>query len=218
MNGKMERKQTYPIDDVLVHVIGNVNVRDKKKLYMSLDGDQVKIRSDRLLTFKRKGIKCVRCGIEGKFFAKEKFIGDQSGHWHLNLYAVDNKGQEVLMTKDHIMPKSKGGADALYNYQPMCTCCNGEKADTVPKFVRRRKTLADVEAEVSKLSSVMGGKDSIISRLTNDNKTLLKDLHEKRKEAYRLRAENATFKKRIEQLVKILMEPTFDPEEMGNGQ
>ena len=45
------------------------------------------------------------CGIEGKYFAKEKFA-DQSTY-HLNLYAVDNNGDEILITKDHIMPHSK---------------------------------------------------------------------------------------------------------------
>lgn len=33
------------------------------------------------------------------------------------------------MTKDHIMPKSKGGADSLSNYQTMCLPCNEAKAD-----------------------------------------------------------------------------------------
>ena len=33
------------------------------------------------------------------------------------------------MTKDHIIPKSKGGKNELSNYQTMCTYCNNEKAD-----------------------------------------------------------------------------------------
>lgn len=28
------------------------------------------------------------------------------------------------MTKDHIVPKSKGGPDKIENYQTMCTECN----------------------------------------------------------------------------------------------
>ena len=35
------------------------------------------------------------------------------------------------MTKDHIHPRSKGGANALDNYDPMCSPCNGKKADKV---------------------------------------------------------------------------------------
>jgi 5-methylcytosine-specific restriction endonuclease McrA len=34
-----------------------------------------------------------------------------------------------MMTKDHIMPKSKGGKNHFDNYEPMCSDCNTEKAD-----------------------------------------------------------------------------------------
>jgi hypothetical protein len=33
------------------------------------------------------------------------------------------------MTKDHIHPKAKGGAEKLENFQPMCSPCNSYKAD-----------------------------------------------------------------------------------------
>lgn len=38
----------------------------------------------------------------------------------------------MLFTKDHIHPRSKGGANSLKNYQPMCSPCNGAKADSLP--------------------------------------------------------------------------------------
>lgn len=49
--------------------------------------------------------------------------------FHLNLYAIDENGKEVLMTKDHIIPKSKGGADDISNYQTMCERCNEAKGN-----------------------------------------------------------------------------------------
>lgn len=33
------------------------------------------------------------------------------------------------MTKDHIIPKSKGGADDISNYQTMCERCNEAKGN-----------------------------------------------------------------------------------------
>jgi 5-methylcytosine-specific restriction endonuclease McrA len=35
------------------------------------------------------------------------------------------------MTKDHIVPKSKGGKDMLSNTQTMCVICNTKKGDTL---------------------------------------------------------------------------------------
>lgn len=87
-----------------------------------------KLGSDRLRLFVEKGHRCVTCDVEGTFFALES-VGDERPH--LNLYAVREDGRVVMMTKDHIVPKSKGGANAMHNYQPMCEDCNGKKADRV---------------------------------------------------------------------------------------
>lgn len=92
----------------------------KNKHRMVIDGDLIKVSSDRLYTFK-KSLTCAKCGIIGRFLVKEKTPKDRS--YHLNLYA-EKDGREVLMTKDHIVPKSLGGKDRLDNYQTMCVECN----------------------------------------------------------------------------------------------
>jgi hypothetical protein len=99
---------------------------------ISFDGDKMKVSSSRLLMFAEKGICCVTCGIEGAFFLKEKSsVTQKQEPWHFNLYA-EKDGFLVLMTKDHIKPKSKGGKNHPTNYQPMCAACNAKKADTFP--------------------------------------------------------------------------------------
>ena len=35
------------------------------------------------------------------------------------------------MTKDHILPKSKGGKDEIDNYQTMCIRCNKAKGNNL---------------------------------------------------------------------------------------
>ena len=97
----------------------------KEKIY----GDQkIRMTSLRYRLFATKGLVCANCGIIGQHFSLEKHKNDEKGRYHFNLYAVDN-GTPVMMTKDHIIPKSKGGSDKLENLQPMCIKCNGNKAD-----------------------------------------------------------------------------------------
>ncbi len=105
---------------------------DKKfrKGYLGADGKvhPVKMGSDRYWCFAVHGLTCVECGIEGKFFALESHkYQSEIRRFHFNLYGIDEDGNEVLMTKDHIQPKSKGGKNHITNYQPMCYKCNHRK-------------------------------------------------------------------------------------------
>ena len=98
------KKQQYQINDKVYHV---------------------KMNSHRYFIFK-KSLQCVSCGIMGSKMILEQHTNDKSPHF--NLYAVeDNK--LILMTKDHIQPKSKGGKDVLDNYATMCEICNNLKAN-----------------------------------------------------------------------------------------
>lgn len=122
---KMDRKELYPIELVLEKVLDNISKRDGKTQKVDFDGDPINMASNRYKTFKHKGIVCVECGITGQYFAKEKWGNSDS--FHFNLYAVDIDGNEVLMTKDHIEAKSKGGSGNLDNFQTMCLPCNMAK-------------------------------------------------------------------------------------------
>jgi hypothetical protein len=125
---KYIRKGIYSIEEVLsqqVDPTGNNGI-DRKTRFI-FDGDSMKATSHRYWTFKHKGVICVSCGIEGKYFAKEKDYKSKEEIYHFNLYAIDADGNEVLMTKDHIIAKFNGGKDHLDNYQPMCVKCNVEK-------------------------------------------------------------------------------------------
>lgn len=91
---------------------------------IEVDGYSVYTRSLRYMTFYQKGTKCVCCGKEGTHF---RLDGDSTtDRRHFNLYADDG----TLITKDHIIPKSKGGRDAVSNMQTMCYPCNKAKGAT----------------------------------------------------------------------------------------
>lgn len=125
------RKSVYSIEEIREFTKDVLFEKEKRNARVELDGDIIKGNSQRLQTFFTKGIECSCCGIEGKYFVKEKRPKDVS--YHLNLYAIDENGKEILMTKDHIIPKSKGGKDHISNYQTMCVRCNMTKGNNVEK-------------------------------------------------------------------------------------
>ena len=143
-----ERKGVYSIEEVLAKL-------GQEKA--DFDGDLISVTSLRYQTF-AKSLVCVSCGIAGMYFAKERSVkrvkcqrvvtkvdGKRktvmvpppvpfratSVTWHFNLYAVNFKGEEILMTKDHILPKAKGGGEHICNMQTMCKPCNGRKSDSL---------------------------------------------------------------------------------------
>lgn len=144
-----ERKGIFSTEDVFKE-LGNS--------WAVFDGDVMPVISLRYKVFARS-CACVDCGIVGTYFAKErsakrmrdkivvqKINGERvvtvtppevrfkatSLTWHFNLYAMHTDGREILMTKDHVLPKSKGGLDFLGNLQTMCQPCNGQKANFHP--------------------------------------------------------------------------------------
>lgn len=149
--GKMIRAGVFPIEDVLPYVVFDETLRVLKKegvkrntpewidvAEKSFEGHMVKMHSQRYQLFASKGVICVECGLAGKFFALESH-SYKSGvrRFHLNLYGILPGGKERLMTKDHIIPKSKGGRNHMDNYQTMCTVCNREKGDNLEEQKRK---------------------------------------------------------------------------------
>jgi hypothetical protein len=128
-----ERNGIYTVEAVLSQ-LGNS--------WAVFDGDVVSVCGLRHQLFACSRF-CVCCGIEGTYFAKERsakkikrrnprdeqLFKATTTTWHFNLYALTADGREILMTKDHILPRSKGGRDTLDNLQTMCRPCNNTKDD-----------------------------------------------------------------------------------------
>jgi hypothetical protein len=119
------RKKIYNINEVLQHI--SIDGNKTNNIQIDFDGDLMNMGSDRYKTFFLKGTRCITCGLEAKYFAKERFPGDIK--WHFNLYGIDENNKEVLFTKDHTIPKSKGGLNHIDNYQTMCCKCNSKKGN-----------------------------------------------------------------------------------------
>ncbi|MFR3656757.1 MAG: hypothetical protein ACLTWK_00555 [Eisenbergiella sp.] len=113
-----ERKEVYSIEQIREATKDVLYNWNNKKSKILLDGDYVRGNSLRFRTFFEKGCNCTKCGIEGKFFAKERYKYNNGGSYHLELYAVDPDGNEIIMTK--------GIKDADGNRVPLCQKCHDE--------------------------------------------------------------------------------------------
>ena len=118
-----------------------------------LHGQNLK-NSLRYQLFKLKGTNCVLCGLKGTHFYFEKPRTEKT--YHLNLYGISPvTNEEILITKDHIIPRSEGGSDSLLNLQTMCTICNGMKA-SFPDLIFK-KLNEDYENEKHELHQLIMG-------------------------------------------------------------
>jgi len=101
-------------------------IRNKQKKFR-----KAKLTGLRIRNFFLHGIVCVNCGRVGTIFKVERInsnLPHKYSRWHLNLYTADN----ILMTADHIIPKSRGGKTEIDNLQPMCLYCNSKKGNSMP--------------------------------------------------------------------------------------
>lgn len=121
---KMERKAVYSIEEVLSKVTTPITqithhpMRDSIRVIhpkVDFDGDLMKMTSLRYHTFLKSGTKCTCCGLETKYFVKEKFPKDKP--FHFNLYGLSEDNEEVLFTK-HCVDQDKK------EYVTMCFDCN----------------------------------------------------------------------------------------------
>jgi 5-methylcytosine-specific restriction endonuclease McrA len=101
---------------------------------------KVKTSSIRLECLVRNS-KCVKCGLAGGVWllqAHHCYIKDGQVQLretpHLNLYAVNDDDKLILMTRDHIIPRARGGMDLMENLQTMCAPCNNAKADSLTQM------------------------------------------------------------------------------------
>lgn len=82
--------------------------------------------------FKLNGPTCVQCGITANKCFMEMTV-DVVNVAHFNFYNTLPGSKEIMITIDHIIPRSKGGRNWIDNYQVMCFKCNNQKGTKMPK-------------------------------------------------------------------------------------
>jgi len=166
------REAIVPLEEVLPYVAVGVlpspmgcDYTHTGKPYRVYYEQKVYLNSLRYQTFVTSGIRCVACGLEGQYFALERCLSRQERQhfenksqfhpqFHLNMYGLRD-GREILFTKDHIKPRSKGGKDQLVNLQTMCSPCNNLKGShpvAEPRLLLKEKfrRLGQLEQKVGK--------------------------------------------------------------------
>ena len=137
---RYERHGIFNLEEILPRIGGTIQVPGYGLL---------SLKAHRYLVF-RENIICVSCKAEGLYFALERSVRKrayqvkgEAGHryrytscpdseWHFNLYTLLEDGKELLMNHDHIIPRSKGGRNEMWNYQTMCEKCNSRKGNAIP--------------------------------------------------------------------------------------
>ncbi len=117
----------YSLEDIHGRICWNRKTDPKKVQFGKY---MVKMQSQRYKLFSKNHV-CVKCGLKGEYYTLEyQTYSDNQNQPHFNLYGVKD-GLEIMLTKDHIQPKSKEGKNNLKNYQTMCIICNQEKGNNV---------------------------------------------------------------------------------------
>lgn len=97
---------------------------------------RVKMSGQRMALLGREQ-ECACCGHSGVIFRLES-----SGYYqpHFNLYGVHESGL-ILMTMDHIQPRSNGGKTSSDNLQLLCKICNESKKNKLLTITELRGKL-----------------------------------------------------------------------------
>jgi len=124
---KIQVQSSYHAYDFLyenISVSSILPLVNKNIDFILINNFSISLSSLRLKTFAMYGCSCSSCGRVGTHFKLQHNNGDSSKP-HLGLWSEDN----VQMTKDHIIPKSLGGANHIDNMTTMCEICNGNKGN-----------------------------------------------------------------------------------------
>ena len=139
---KQEHPKTHNYEILKTYTVDEIKAHGDVEFFMDEEVTDRKIKLRRAHVYSELGGECIETGCElsGYHYAVGK---DAGGGIHLDLYAYDHDGDLVMITVDHITPKSKGGKNHVSNYQPMCKPHNEMKSN-VHNFERKFIDLVDI--------------------------------------------------------------------------
>jgi 5-methylcytosine-specific restriction endonuclease McrA len=115
---------------------------DQKQVFFAGRRLKVRLNSIRYHVFAQSRT-CACCNRKGTMMLLDVHhcrTGLMYSRAHFNLYAVEDS-KLILMTVDHIIPRSRGGTDDLDNLQTLCTKCNSIKGNRDFTLDKLRETV-----------------------------------------------------------------------------
>jgi hypothetical protein len=101
-------------------------------------------------------LRCWECNRLANCWIVEKGKNDRIGSPNLNLYSKGEDGSYMLMTRDHIIPRSYGGVDAVENLRMACSQCNSDRGNEINQldmeFLRAHPELLKLSKRKLKLA------------------------------------------------------------------
>ncbi len=115
----------------------------RRKRFYSLNKDKIKTQQKNYYLQHKDVFEAKGRRYRNRKFAAEGFHSNQE--WELlkkqYAYRCAHCKQSALLTRDHIIPLSKGGSDNIVNIQPLCKPCNSAKRDKLTQPVQDRRSM-----------------------------------------------------------------------------
>ena len=91
--------------------------------------------------------------------------------FHINVYGTrKSDGKHIVLTKDHIYPRSMGGLDIMENYQTLCASCNCNKNNeaeiSVEEAIEKGLTTQEIQDKLIELNAARDEFNKAQERLT----------------------------------------------------
>ena len=125
----MDNQKTHNYDILKTYTIDEIKALGDAESFIDdeiAEGRKIKLRRAKI--YHKLGCECIEPGCQLRNFHYAVGLDKGTGI-HLDLYAYDQDDELVMMTVDHIKPKSKGGRNVIENYQPMCMPHNKVKSN-----------------------------------------------------------------------------------------
>lgn len=119
----------------VVDVVGINEFMDMRNsgVFTFKNGKQIKLTATGKIVL-RDNFTCKQCKIKTKYAVIIENINAKEDYYNVAFYTQKRTKEGyryLVMTKDHIIPKSLGGSNNKKNYQLYCVDCNADKADTI---------------------------------------------------------------------------------------